>query len=396
MVSGESFDAIVVGGGLIGSAGAKYLAQMGLRVALIGPTESQSQELGKVFASHYDISRVQRVIAQDDVWTRLNVESTSAWKDLEISTGVNFFQPNGCVYLNDHEDEYLKNVDKLAKKFSLNFNQINGRDQLREKLPHVEIGESVFGIYEGASAGLIQPRNLILAQLTAFRNFGGREIKEVVVDLQKVDGVWTATSDSGAQYSSKKVLIAAGAFTNFFNLLPKKLKFQNKSEVVITAELPESDFEKLSGMPSVLFEICREEFDGIYLTAPLELEDGRKILKMGLNQSLDLNLDRHEEMVQWFQRDSFREFGPVLERELFKLFPTIEFLKTELKPCVISRTATESPYIGEIEDGLFVAHGCNGYSAMSSDAQGRQGAKLLATGNFGEGYQESDFQLVYK
>jgi sarcosine oxidase len=396
MVSGESFDAIVVGGGLIGSAGAKYLAQMGLRVALIGPTESQAQELGKVFASHYDISRVQRVIAQDDVWTRLNVESTSAWKDLEISTGVNFFQPNGCVYLNDHEDEYLKNVDKLAKKFSLNFNQINGRDQLREKLPHVEIGEFVFGIYEGASAGLIQPRNLILAQLTAFRNFGGREIKEVVVDLQKVDGVWTATSDSGAQYSSKKVLIAAGAFTNFFNLLPKKLKFQNKSEVVITAELSESDFEKLSGMPSVLFEIRREEFDGIYLTAPLELEDGRKILKMGLNQSLDLNLDRHEEMVQWFQRDSFREFGPVLERELFKLFPTIEFLKTELKPCVISRTATESPYIGEIEDGLFVAHGCNGYSAMSSDAQGRQGAKLLATGNFGEGYQESDFQLVYK
>jgi sarcosine oxidase len=396
MVSRESFDAIVVGGGLIGSAGAKYLAQMGLRVALIGPTESLAQESGKVFASHYDISRVQRVIAQDDLWTRLNIESTNAWKDLEISTGVNFFQPNGCVYLNDHEDEYLKNVDNIAKKFSLNFNQINCRDQLRENLPHVEIGESVFGIHEGAGAGLIEPRKLILAQLIAFRTFGGREIQEVVVDLQKVDGVWTATTDSGNQYSSKNVLIAAGAFTNFFNLLPKKLKFQNKSEVVITAELSESDFEKLSGMPSVLFEIRREDFDGIYLTAPLELEDGRKILKMGLNQALDLNLDRHEEMVQWFQRESFREFGPVLERELFKLFPTIEFLKTELKPCVISRTATESPYIGEIEDGLFVAHGCNGYAAMSSDAQGRQGAKLLATGKFDQGYKESDFLLVYK
>jgi glycine/D-amino acid oxidase-like deaminating enzyme len=396
MVSGESFDAIVVGGGLIGSAGAKYLAQMGLRVALIGPTESQAQESGKVFASHYDISRVQRVIAQDDLWTRLNVESASAWKDLEISTGVSFFQPNGCVYLNDHEDEYLKTVDTLANKFSLNFNHINGRDQLREKLPHVEIGESVFGIFEGASAGLIQPRNLILAQLTAFRNFGGREIQEVVVDLQKVNGVWTATTDSGAQYSSKKVLVSTGAFSNFFNLLPKKLKFQNKSEVVITAELSESDFKKLAGMPSVLFEIRSREFDGIYLTAPLESEDGHKILKMGLNQSLDLNLDRHEEMVQWFQRDSFLEFGPILERELFKLFPTIEFLKTELKPCVISRTATENPYIGEIEDGLFVAHGCNGYSAMSSDAQGRLGAKLLATGKFDQGYKESDFLLVYK
>jgi sarcosine oxidase len=396
MVSGESFDAIVVGSGLIGSAGAKYLAAMGLRVALIGPTESQSKESAKVFASHYDISRVQRVIAQDDLWTRLNLESTSAWKDLEISTGVSFFQPNGCVYLNDHEDSYLKSAEKMAKKFSLNFKQINGRDQLREKLPHVEIGESVFGIYEGASAGLIQPRKLILAQLSAFRSFGGQEIQEVVVDLQKVDGVWTATTDSGNQYSSKKVLIAAGAFTNFFNLLPRRLNFQNKSEVVITAELTDSDFEKLSGMPSILFEIRREDFDGIYLTAPLQLEDGRKVLKMGLNQSLDLNLDRHEEMVHWFQRESFREFAPVLERELFKLFPTIEFLKSELKPCVISRTVTESPYIDEAEDGLFVAHGCNGYSAMSSDAQGRQGAKLLVTGNFEEGYKASDFKLVYK
>jgi hypothetical protein len=33
---------------------------------------------------------------------------------------------------------------------------------------------------------------------------------------------------------------------------------------------------------------------------------------------------------------------------------------------------------------------------MSSDAQGRQGAKLLATGTFEEGYKESDFKLVYK
>jgi hypothetical protein len=33
---------------------------------------------------------------------------------------------------------------------------------------------------------------------------------------------------------------------------------------------------------------------------------------------------------------------------------------------------------------------------MSSDAQGRQGAKFLATGKFDEGYQESDFKLVFK
>ncbi|MEY3254767.1 MAG: hypothetical protein RJA01_773, partial [Actinomycetota bacterium] len=52
--------------------------------------------------------------------------------------------------------------------------------------------------------------------------------------------------------------------------------------------------------------------------------------------------------------------------------------------------------IGEVDDGLFVAHGCNGYSVMSSDAQGRQAAALLSKGRFGEGFSESDFKLVYK
>ncbi|MEY3127769.1 MAG: hypothetical protein RIS06_325, partial [Actinomycetota bacterium] len=63
---------------------------------------------------------------------------------------------------------------------------------------------------------------------------------------------------------------------------------------------------------------------------------------------------------------------------------------------VISRTVTENPYIGEVDSGLFVLLGCNGYSAMSSDAQGRQAAALLTSGTFDEGYKESDFLLVYK
>jgi hypothetical protein len=33
---------------------------------------------------------------------------------------------------------------------------------------------------------------------------------------------------------------------------------------------------------------------------------------------------------------------------------------------------------------------------MSSDAQGRQAAALMSSGKFDEGYEESDFVLVYK
>jgi sarcosine oxidase len=101
-------------------------------------------------------------------------------------------------------------------------------------------------------------------------------------------------------------------------------------------------------------------------------------------------------MEDWFALGDYRDFAPVLERELRKLFPEIEFLETHLKACVISRTATENPYIGEVDSGLFVLLGCNGYSAMSSDAQGRQAAALITRGRFDDGYMESDFKLVYR
>jgi sarcosine oxidase len=101
-------------------------------------------------------------------------------------------------------------------------------------------------------------------------------------------------------------------------------------------------------------------------------------------------------MREWFTRQSYTSFAPVLERELNKLFPQISMLERELKPCVISRTVTENPYIGEVEDGLFVLVGCNGYSAMSSDAQGRQMAALVTNGRFDDGYLEENFKVFFK
>jgi sarcosine oxidase len=192
------------------------------------------------------------------------------------------------------------------------------------------------------------------------------------------------------------VLVAAGSFSNYFNLLPRQLDFQNKSEVVIMAKLSEEDFLKMKDMPSLLFEKKVEEFDGIYLTAPTQVEDGSYIMKMGLNQKIDRDINDQAAMEDWFALGDYRDFAPVLERELRKLFPEIEFLETHLKACVISRTATENPYIGEVDSGLFVLLGCNGYSAMSSDAQGRQAAALITRGRFDDGYMESDFKLVYR
>jgi sarcosine oxidase len=390
------FDVLVIGRGLLASAGARHLTKENIKVGLLGPTEQQCLKSGRVFASHFDNTRVQRTLGQDEIWTRLNRDSVKSWTELQNETGISFFQENGCIYLNTRTDEYLNAAPALADQFNLSFETIENNAALNQISDYFQISENVTGLFESKSAGWINPKKLVSAQLQSFKSFGGIEINDYAVDISRSGDSWLIRTSSGQELSATRVLVAAGSFSNYFNLLPRQLDFQNKSEVVIMAKLSVEDFLKMKDMPSLLFEKKVEEFDGIYLTAPTQVEDGSYIMKMGLNQKIDRDINDQAAMEDWFALGDYRDFAPVLERELRKLFPEIEFLETHLKPCVISRTATENPYIGEVDSGLFVLLGCNGYSAMSSDAQGRQAAALITRGRFDDGYMESDFKLVYR
>lgn len=391
-----SSDVLVIGRGLLGSATARHLALENAKVTLIGPTEEQGLNSGKVFASHYDQTRVQRIVAQDELWTRLNLDSVKSWSVLKDQTGTDFYEENGCIYANNFLDDYLKSAPSLADKFGLEIHTVDSSLKLSEISPCLSIEAPFFGLFEPKLAGMLNPRKLVSAQLQALKLLGGTELNDFVVDVSPSDGQWSVRTSTGMTHVAPQVVVAAGAFTNHFNLIPKALDFYNKSEVVIVSEVSESDYLKLKGMPSLLFEIKEDDFDGIYLTAPTKTADGRYIMKLGLNQKLDLNLNDYSDLVKWFNAGDYSEYAPVLVRERNRLFPEVKFLNSVLKPCVISRTVTENPYIEEIAKGLFVAVGCNGYSAMSSDAQGRQAAALVANGIFDIGYTKENFKAAFK
>ncbi|MEY3904356.1 MAG: hypothetical protein RIT08_272, partial [Actinomycetota bacterium] len=131
----SSFDALVVGRGLLASAGARHLAIENSNVALIGPTEEQCRQSKKVFASHFDNTRVQRILAKDELWTRLNLDSVRSWKSLQDQSGIDFYQQNGCIYVNNYEDEYLKSASKIANDFDLHFKSVRSAEDLKAISP---------------------------------------------------------------------------------------------------------------------------------------------------------------------------------------------------------------------------------------------------------------------
>ena len=74
-------------------------------------------------------------------------------------------------------------------------------------------------------------------------------------------------------------------------------------------------------------------------------------------------------------------------------FPDVPFLGFRTKRCILSRTLGRRPYLGPISAGVIVAMGCNGYSAMACDAQGRIAATLALTGDVPDGYDAAELSV---
>jgi sarcosine oxidase len=389
------FENIVIGAGLIGSAAAKYLAESNSSTLLIGPEEPLNYAQTEVFASHYDNSRVQRLVGINDAWTRLNIESQQAWLKLEEQTGRKIFTNSGTLYVAPTKDSYLTGVDNRARNFGISFQLVDSSEDLLEIAPEYNFSPEFFGYFESNQAGSINPREIVKAQKEILRKNSGTHLTKVVSDVQRYKNGWQAITSDGQVISANNVLISAGSFSNFHSLLAKKLDIQVKPEVIVLAEVTETVALSLSHLPSLLYEIYVQDFDGIYLVKPEKYEDGNWYLKMGLNQSIDQYCTQLTELQNWFMSDQHKSYLPILKRELEKLLPSVRFESLTTKPCVISRTVSDNPYIDKVDEGLYVATGCNGYSAMSSDAQGRVAAHLISAGTYPNGYSHEDFQARY-
>jgi len=389
------FENIVIGAGLIGSAAAKYLAESNTNTLLVGPEEPVDYADSEIFASHYDNSRVQRLVGTNNAWTRLNIESQREWLTLEQQTGRKLFSNSGTLYVAPTQDDYLVEVQNRANDFGVKYELVNSTDDLSKIAPEYNFSSEFFGYLEPDQAGSINPREILKAQKEIFTKNSGSYLTQVITDVQRYQNGWQVITPDGATISAKNVLISAGSFSNFHNLLSKKLDIKVKTEVIVLAQVTESVALSLSHLPALLYEIYVEDFDGIYLVKPEKYADGNWYIKMGLNQSIDMYCTQLTELSNWFTSDQHKSYLPVLQRELVKLLPGVKFESLTTKPCVISRTSNGNPYIDKVDEGLYVATGCNGYSAMSSDAQGRVAAHLIINGSYPTGYSRTDFQAKF-
>lgn len=391
------FDCIVIGKGLIGAAAAKYVSLQGCSVAVIGPNEPLDIQEGIVFSSHYDQARIQRIIGTDAAWTLLNQQSANAYPSLQKESNITFHTPVGCLYVNPHgSDAYLERISKWSEQFKSSCSLFENGSILNKTFTDFNFPETSQGIFEDAPSGFINPRLLVKAQLEIFLKNKGVVVTDIADEITYENEAIKIGTKAGKTFRAKKVLIAAGAFTNSLNLLDKKLFFRLKSESTIWVRVSKEEATRLRKLPSLLYEINTPEIQNMYLMQPVQYPDGEYYLKMGGNMPEDIYFETLEDIQKWFRTADSSFNLSKLGQALTQIMPAIKTKECIAKKCIVTYTEHGKPYIGHVNGkGLYVAAGGNGYGPMSSDALGRIAAEVVTKNVFPKEYDERDFTPVF-
>ena len=377
----DAFDFAVVGKGLIGSAALRYLSTTGGSGVIIGPDEPKvPAEHQGVFASHYDEGRITRLIGRDRIYSKLAERAIEQYATIESVSGIRFHYPVGMLIVqaphiaDGHMKDPLGTARALGRKFTLY--EVGDRSW-KERFPDLEFPETYSVIHEPAPAGYINPRALIRAQLAIASKEGVHVVRETATAIRRNGAGFVIETDAGDGYLAGNVVVAAGAFTNFNSLLPRPLDFRPKTESVILAEVSEADFERLGKTPTVIYLVDDIDIWDIYMTPPIRYPNGRFYIKLGANSVLDRELTTLGEVQAWFRTGTNHASRVAMEAALHSLWPDVEILACEAKPCILCHTPNGYPIIDEIDKGLVVAAGGNGGSAKCSDTLGKLAASLL-------------------
>ena len=291
------FDVAVVGsGGLIGSAAVKYLAAGGFSVVGVGASEPKDYARdGVVFASHYDEARVARILDVNPVWAGLAAASLKRFADIQAQSGVVFHNPVGCLRVGDAA--LIKAMADVGAPLGAEYELLDTAS-LAERFPFVDAAGQQ-GVIERGQAGTLAPRALVRAQHAIARRHGTQLIDDVVLRIDTHAGGCALHLKSGGCIEAARTLVAAGAFTNFHELLPRKLPFKAMPETVVLMRVPES--AAAQNTPALLlYRWLNECAPYLYATPPERYPDGHCYMKVGaLNDGVEMHT--LEEAVAYFR-----------------------------------------------------------------------------------------------
>lgn len=374
---------IVVGGGLIGSAAAKYLAEAGHTVTVFVSPEPESYNdlstIGRPLSSHYDEGRITRITDRRPYWADMARRSIERYRTIEKRSGIRFFIQRPLVYMAPNPDELVG----VGLGHGAAVSVVTAEEVTRRYGVHRPRGYNLGGAaHETAPAGFINPRRMVRAQLTLANSAGATIVPwpaGLLTGGSKAKPV-TVTAIDGTAVTADRVLLATGAYGA--SLADVVLPLERRLRTVALLELtnPGPDLPVL-----IMSELNRRELSGIYWVPPIHYPDGRVYLKIGGDPPLAQSVyerngvDVSAAIAEWFQQGGSDQEVADLVEVATEILPDRGVRLADHKPCVVTYTADDRPVIDWIDDRIATAVAGNGSAGKSADAVGEDAARFLTS-----------------
>ncbi|OLT23261.1 sarcosine oxidase [Actinomadura sp. CNU-125] len=395
------YDVIVVGAGPIGSATARHLADRGRSVLVVGPDEPSGFEDHRgVWAGYYDEGRLAHVLEVPLVTSLLAMRSIRRFAELRERTGVTFTVPTHSVSVMPEAPAGGSSADWFdrgilvanARDLGVEVSELDAAE-LREAYPSVTFEPGHVAVVQ-RDAAILNPRRLVRAELAAATSAAGADLvrDEVVRTERAHDGV-RVTARSGASWTAGRVVLATGAASNATGLLPRPLLMPTFGATVVLVAVDGPDALDMPAMMYLKQRDARTVFGGIVMS-PLRYPDGEWYVKVSGRSLLDTPLDTAEEIGAWVRTGGRQEdIGEALA-VLRDLMPGREFGPARTRPCLVSATPTERPYIDLVDERTVIAvEGERG--AMAADEIGRLTAELAVHGRWKDSIPHEVFRAQW-
>lgn len=374
------YDIIIVGAGLMGSAAARHLAEMGQKVALIGPAEPAVKATHNgVFASHYDAARITRKMDSRANWARFSQAAIARYTELERQSGHRFFADVGAIIAGPETGagaDFIRKVQQNADADGVPYVPLRAA-ALQERFPYFDFPAGILALHEPESAGWLDPRAHVRAEIAAAEVLGvtvhRAEVSRLVEDKHGVQ----AHCANGQIVSADRAIVACGAFSKAEGLLPDPIPLKVYARTIAFFELDDAEAARLRAMPSVVY-IPPDLVTDPYILPPVRYPDGKTYIKIG-GDPVDRELSGVAEMKDWFRTDGDPEAGAYIRDQLLRLMPDLSYRAVTYGSCATSFTPHGNPLIYHQTDRLMALTGGNGAGAKCADELGRLGA-LVAMG----------------
>ena len=372
---------------MLGSSVARHLAEAGASVALIGPGEPEDRRTHQgVFASHYDDTRITRVIDPDPLRAWLAHRSVSAFRRLETDTSVRFYFEVGHLWVGPPDE--VAQLAGCGQRFDLEC-----VDHSAEELPGVFPGlrppGGLDGLFQTEGAGHLDPREYVRAEGVAFIASGGEVYDEVVTAVREVDdGVEVTTA--GRILTADRAVLATGAFFGHGDTPAASVPFTVGTHTMVHAEIGTEDTKRLAYLPSIIVKPA-EENRHCFILPPKVNQHGRTVLKIGVShQGRNLEV---EDLAQWYRGDGDPKAAKHQVQLLVELLPGIEIRSLSTVPCATTYTPTGHPMIDDLTRRVSALLGGNGYAAKCAPALGELAASRLLDGSWNPEVDRDLFRL---